>query len=322
MELVNSPANPNPITPPTEGMPEPGEPCPTPLSTTDVLESFERESTAWEISTPQGLVRGQTLGEGPALYFLNGLEGTSELFRLLAWLLREEFRCVLFDASRNPQSAREKIADVADLPEVRQLFAVADRHADETFLVYGSGFGGWVALAAILTESRRFHGAVLQGAYANRQFKLLERWLMFLGKRSRRCWKNVPGWEAVFLQNHRCWFPPFDAPRWEVFHQIVGSVSVADVIERARRIRNVSFADRLSQIATPILCLTSEGEGRLLKQRQAELEQSLTHCRSEWLQETGRVPHWTHPHRVAKHIRQFAETLDESPQPATSSAAH
>jgi pimeloyl-ACP methyl ester carboxylesterase len=296
--------------------PESAEPCPTPLSTLEVFESFERESTAWEVATPMGPVRGQTLGQGPAMYFLNGLEGTGDLFRLLAWLLREEFRCVIFDGRLDPQVAEERVREAAFVPEVRQLFAVADLHEDDAFLVYGSGFGGWAALAGLLAEQERFRGAILQAGYAQRRFKLLERLLMFLGRRSHRLWKEVPGWKSIFEQNHRRWFPPFDSPRWEMFQHIAGNRPVSQLAHKARTLREVHFADRLSEITKPILLLKSEGEGHLLRQHQEQMQNRLSNCREEFLKDTGRVPHWTHPHRVAKIIRQFAESLSETEQAA------
>ena len=297
----------------------PAEPCPTPLSTPEVFESFEREGDSWEVSTPAGKVRGWTLGEGPALYFLNGLEGTSELFRLVAWLLREEFRSVLFDAGVDSPLPPKKVNDVSSLPEVRQLFAVADRHGDDSFLAYGSGFGSWVLLAGLLADEPRFRGAILQAGYAERRFKLLERLLLLLAERSNRRWKDVPGWKAVFEQNHRRWFPPFDAPRWELFEQIAGNVPVSQVALCARQIRQVRFAPRLAEIARPVLLLQSEGEGRVLRQRQQEMQRLLPDVREEFLKDTGLVPHWTHPHRIAKIIRQFAGSLHEIGQPVSGS---
>jgi pimeloyl-ACP methyl ester carboxylesterase len=319
MDFVDPPANQTASNPLASSPPEPAEPCPTPLSTAEVFDSFDRQCTAWEVETNWGMVQGQSLGEGPPLYFLNSLEGTSELFRLLAWLLREEFRCVLFDARRNPISNGKTASDPASVPEVRQLFAVADFHKDDSFLAYGSGFGGWVALAGMLTEPERFHGAILQGGYAERNFKILERVLLFLGKRSKRLLQDVPGWKTIFEQNHRRWFPPFDAPRWEIFQHIAGHVSVKDLAHRARQIGAVRFANRLGEITAPVLCLKSEGEGRMLRQQQEALEQALPNCQAEWLQDSGRVPHWTHPHRVAKIIRQFAAPVTEPGQRLSSS---
>ncbi len=273
-----------------------------------MFESFEQDAAPWEVAGPAGSITGQSIGAGPALYFLGGLEGTSELFRLLAWLLREEFRCVLYDPlpEKNPAAANRD--DPQTVPEVQQLFAVADQLEHEPVMLYGTGFGGWVALAAMSAdaETKRFRGAVLQGAYARRSFKLLERILLSAAKRSKRTMQQIPGWRAVFAANHRHWFPPFDLNRWILFQQIAGRVPVRTVAQRIAPLRKVRLEHRLAKIAAPVLCLETEGQGKLLQQRQQELQQSLANCRVEWLQDSGLVPHWTHPHRVAKIIREFA----------------
>jgi len=73
------------------------EACPTPLGWAEVLESFRAESTPWTVDVGGSLLQGRTLGHGQPLYFLNGISGNCELFCLLAWLLRDQYRCVLFD---------------------------------------------------------------------------------------------------------------------------------------------------------------------------------------------------------------------------------
>lgn len=298
--------------PQTAAVSEPAEPCPTPLSTAEVFESFGQEADSWELAGPFGSIRGHSLGSGPPFYFLNGLEGTSEVFRLLAWLLRDDFRCVLFDTPVPEIQSYDAVQNVSDLPDVRQLFAVADELADKSFAVYGSGFGGWVTLAAMLSDPERISGAVLQAAYAQRKFGLLERSLLALGRRSSRTFERVPGWQAVFQQNHRHWFPPFDAARFEIFRHIAGHVPVRDVSLKLRQLQKLRFDHRLKEISQPVLLLKSEGEGRLHRRQQEVLEESLSRAQSEWLQNTGLVPHWTHPHRVAKLIRQFFTSEHQS----------
>lgn len=294
----------NPV-PLTDRQDAAAEPCPTPLSTVEVLESFDREGDAWVIEGAFGPIQGHTLGEGLPLYFLNGLEATSELFRLVVWLLKDEFRCVLYDAPAVTDSGRKPVDAAIHLPDVRQLWAVADSQKDETFQIYGSGFGGWLGLAAMLSRPERISGAILQAAYANRRFRLIEKLLLFAAKRSARTFTDIPGWQAVFEQNHRRWFPPFDAARFEIFQQIAGKTPVRKLSQRIRQLKQFSLESRLEEISQPVLLLNAEGEGRLLRRQREVLERKLPDARSEWLQNSGLVPHWTHPHRVAKLVRQF-----------------
>ena len=113
----------------TEQPPPSSEGCPTPLGWAEVLQSFRAESTAWSVDVEGGFLRGRTLGRGRPLYFLNGISGNCELFCLLAWLLRDDFRCVLFDYRNGgskwltPSQLVEDLLVVADARHDRTAFA-------------------------------------------------------------------------------------------------------------------------------------------------------------------------------------------------------
>ena len=126
--------------PDTSLLPAESMDCPAPLAWQDVVASWREESEPFETDGCHGPVRGRTLGRGPALYFANPLLGRCELFALLAWLLRDEFRCVLFDDStlQNPRTPRLR-GSVVDM--VDDLLAVAAFHQDSRFSVVGSGLG-------------------------------------------------------------------------------------------------------------------------------------------------------------------------------------
>ena len=96
------------------------------------------------------------------------------------------------------------------------------------------GFGGWVALAAMLADakSKRFRGAVLQGAYRPAELQTFGTIAVGGGQKIKPDAKDVPGWRTVFAQNHRHWFPPFDATAGCIFQQIAGRVPVRNVAER------------------------------------------------------------------------------------------
>src|SRR5260221_13561148 len=80
-----------------QGSTTPAAACPPPLAWGEVLADFHKQADAWYLDRPDYRLSGRTLGTGPALYLLNGFSGTHELYALFAWLLRDKFRCVLFD---------------------------------------------------------------------------------------------------------------------------------------------------------------------------------------------------------------------------------
>src|SRR5437899_384251 len=103
----------------------PAPTCPPPLAWVDVLADFHKQADAWYLDRPQYRLSGRTLGSGPPLYFLNGFSGTHELYALLVWLLRDRYRCVLFDYPVAPRGMHVSLDDTAD-----DLVAIADTCGD------------------------------------------------------------------------------------------------------------------------------------------------------------------------------------------------
>ena len=89
---------------------------------------------------------GRTMGTGRPIYFLNGLTGTSDLFCLMVWLLRDEFRCVVFDYPTHADGSRQLLTNET---LASGLFAAADRHGDDAFSIFATSFGSVVALTAL-----------------------------------------------------------------------------------------------------------------------------------------------------------------------------
>ena len=113
-----------------------GEPCPTPLVWQEIREKFLHESRSWEFVRGAHRLTGHTWGEGPPLYFLNNFAATAELFCLTAWLLKDQFRCVVFDSAANDRLKIDRVRPlISDFAE--DLFAIADQHGDQQLSLYG-----------------------------------------------------------------------------------------------------------------------------------------------------------------------------------------
>jgi len=277
--------------------------CPTPLSWRGVLKRFQTDTEQFVVEREGYQLYGRSWGDGPPVYFLNGWGGTSELFALIAVLLSEDFRCVLYDEFRSGTPVR--FGRVRPQQAVQDLFAVAEHCGDARFSLYGSSVGGGVGLSAMLEQPLRIDRAVLQGAFAHRQLSVMERIMV-------RCFQTLPGTmarlplrEAIQRQNHLPWFPPFDRSRWQFLLDDTGSVPLTVLARRASIARGIDLRNQLAKIQQTVLIVDTEGEGRITAQCQEQLDLGLAQSRRELIDNTGQVPFLTHPHRLAKLIRPF-----------------
>jgi pimeloyl-ACP methyl ester carboxylesterase len=278
--------------------------CPTPLAWQEVLRIFREESQPWEVDRGAYRVRGRAWGNGPPLYFLNGMGGTHELYCLVAYLLRESFRCVFYDypgtdGERAPLS-RISLADLAE-----DLFAVADHHGEKRFSVHATSFGGLVALQALASRPERIERAVLQGCFARRELSWAERALIQLCRFIPIRLRQTPLRTVIQQQNHRPWFPPHDPSRFQFLLENTGGVPLAALVHRARLIRDSDLRPLLPQVSQSVLLITGEGEGLVSSRCRDELQAGLPHATPEMMHSAGHLPYLTHPHRLAKLIRPF-----------------
>jgi len=282
----------------------PAEPCPPPLAWQEVLSEFHAQATPWYLDRPGYRLSGRLLGSGPPLYLLNGFGGTHELYALLVWLLRDEFRCVVWDfpgtvagtSSARAVSLLDLAGDVAE---------VAKTCGDDSINIFAPSFGALIALQTAIDAPRLVRRLALQGGFFRRKLSRFESWLT----RSCRFYpgplRRFPGSRAVRQHNHRRWFPPFDLTRWEFLEDVAGRVPVSALACQAAIVRDSDLSLQLSQIRQPVLLIETEGEGIATRNCQRELAERLPHAQSETILNTGQYPYLTHPHRMAKTLRQF-----------------
>lgn len=282
----------------------PAEACPPPLAWQEVLSEFHSQASVWYLDRPTYRLTGRMLGSGRPLYLLNGFGGTHEIYALLVWLLRDEFRCVLWDypgtaAGTDPQHSvtiENLAADVAD---------IAKTTGDSTIDLFAPSFGSLVALETLLRYPQLVRRAALQGGFAHRQLSRFESWLARSCRFYPGSLQRFPGSRAVREHNHRRWFPPFDKTRWEFLEQNAGRVPVSAMAWQATLVRSADFRPRLAEIQQRLLLIETEGEGAATRECQHELAASMLDTTTETLLGTGQYPYLTHPHRLAKVLRGF-----------------
>lgn len=279
------------------------EPCPTPLSWTNVVRLFEEGSRRHEVDHGKRRLRGWSWGDvdAPCWMLLGGATAAPRMLALLAHLLREEFHVVVVEDPVDESPAAGGLPDFAS-----GVVAIADACGVERFSLFGSGWGTMVGLRTLLDQPRRAERAVLTGAFARTRYSLAER----LAFRSAR-WLpgrvgTVPLARTLLEQSHRRWFPPFDHSRWQFFVDATTAVPLRTVGARTAAAMNADLRPEVGDISQPVLIIRPEGEGRMAAAAADELAAELPNVRVEPMHNTGHYPYLTHPHRIAKFVKTFA----------------
>ena len=172
--------------------PGPLDGCPTPLAWQQVLASFHEQSTPFEVRRPGHVLRGRSWGQGPPLYLLCGMGGTADTFCLVTYLLRDLFRCVVFDYPGTFEPVRPgRLVTRESLRD--DLIAVADHQGDDQFSLFATSFGSLVALESMQGHPDRITRAVLQGEFAYRRLSVAERAIIRLGSILPGPLRRLPG---------------------------------------------------------------------------------------------------------------------------------
>lgn len=295
------------------------EPCPTPLEWRVVVDEFRHQCRPFGCASETGNepIVGVTFGIGAPLYFLGPAAGDHELFALLAWLLKDEFQCVFVDLPR----IRWPVQSAAEL--ARQTLAVTTAAAllgHDRFAVFGVASGSALALDLAINVPDQVSALCLLQASARVSASMLERGLQTYGSCLPGRIGGVPGWRGLQQQNHRPWFPPFDASRFDFLLRNLGQTPTAQLSRRMRLWADLDFGQYLAAIRAPVLLVQTEGEGRLFADASRDLEKRLADVRAESMHSSGLHPYLTHPHRVAKLVRTFLESVrlrDDSSLSAT-----
>lgn len=292
-----------------------GEGCPPPLVWDEVVEAFRAGRDEFVLSTSWGEVQLWEFGEGAPLLFLGGPAGNADLFALTAWLLRSERRSLFLTLPDAPRtvSAASRLAGWGEL--VAQTLAAREVGP---LPIYAAGPAGLIALQLALEVPPRVSHLILQGTVPRLPWTFIERLLLAAGRRSPGRLGQLPLWGRVVEANHRPWFPPFDATRWEFLRSNLAATPIQRYVQQVSISPPAEWTGRLRELRVPVLIVRTEGEGTRITAGQEALAALLTDVRVEWMHSAGHFPYLTHPHRLVKLMREF---LTSPSQPLMRAAA-
>lgn len=274
------------------------EGCPPPLQWQQVLEMFREQSTVWHTETSAGRIVGRVWGEGPTLVMFNGLSGSHELFALCAFLLKPHCRCVLLDYPTGRRVTWSRLTD--SIAEAIHEFSDSDGCH-----LFGTSFGSAIALETALRLESKVRGLTLHAAFAHLPLTVFERTAARMLRWIPGKAQSVPLWRSLQERGHRLWFPPIDPTRWSFYLDNAGQTPVAELARRFGMLSQFDARTRLNCLTTPTLLLQVEGEGDSQARCRDELTALLPNTKTEFLHTTGLLAFLTHPHRLAKLIREF-----------------
>ena len=282
------------------------EACPPPLAWQEVLQGVEQQGERFAHSAHGVDVEGVAIGDGPPLWFLNGFAGDRRVYSLLAWLLRDRFRCVLVDAAW-PETTRPKLLQ----PLLAQAYVDAFQALGTPRpALFGSAFGAQTALTILSHSPGTVRGAVLHEGFFRRRPSVMEKLLAWGASRSGKQLAEIPNWPQIQEANHRRWFPPIDPSRWEFLLQNLGETSARRWAAMARSAAaTTGLIDKACEITVPVQLIRTEGDGPVATAAMNELVVHLPDMREETLHTSGHFAFLTHPHRVAKIVAAFLGSL-------------
>jgi pimeloyl-ACP methyl ester carboxylesterase len=238
------------------------------------------------------------------LLFIPGLSDDARSFVQVAFHLTEQFRCVLYSLpSGHDDGARLSHYTHADL--VADVFAFMDHLGIKQSYVFGSSFGGTIALEALRARPDRLPRAMLQGSFARRPLTWAENLAVRLIRRWPGTMRYVPLRQAAL---HRANFPFFADRRpelWEYFLERANVHPIAAVAHRALMVHRLDLRTILPEVHQPVLLVGGDRDLVISRACEEELLQGLPNVRRVELFNCGHNPLFTHPELLAELIRRF-----------------
>jgi pimeloyl-ACP methyl ester carboxylesterase len=275
-----------------------------PMSLAEARDRLEREATHGVCDTGRYRCTYHAWGSGPPLLFLPGLCDDALSFLRPAALLREHFRCILYDPP-NGRGDRARVRRYRHDDLVADVFALLDRLRVRQAYLFGSSFGSTVALKALHAAPERFPRAVLQGGFARRRLAPAEVLLACLARYWPGLMRQLPLRPALLRYNHFAPFSGRDSDEWDFLLARWGAPPIAAVAQRALLLHRLDLRPLLPEVRQPVLLICGEYDPLVGKECETDLLHGLPNVSRIELEGCGHAPCFSHPELLAEMVRRF-----------------
>lgn len=274
----------------------------------DLRESsarFAAEATRGTVDTGRYRLRYATWGAGPAVVFVHGLCDQARSFAMVGRRLVEAgFRFLAYElvdgaGDRGVLRKYEHPHFVAD------LLALLDHMNLAQAFAVGSSFGSTVVLRALAEHPGRFRKAAIQGGFARRPLRRIERKLARIGQYLPGRMGNLPIRDRVMRKVERPMFAGAPDEVFRFFAANSGRTPVRAAAHRARILERLDLRPLLPTIPHPLLMLGGDRDSVVPIRFEREVEAGVKDVRRVEFRPCGHYPQYTLPGPMAAELAAF-----------------
>ncbi len=280
----------------------PRSPCPAPADFRKAVEAFDAQARVGHWKGPRYRLTYRELGQGPPLVLIPGIASTYRGYALTLNLLATRFRTIVYDYPGENPGDGARLGRISHDDLVDDIFGLLDHLNIGRVYLFGLSFGSTLTLKALYREPRRFPKAIVQGAFAHRQFTLAERLALRFGRLLPGTTSRLPLREKVLTYNSKSQFPSVIEDRWPIYVEENGLTPIAPLAHRLDLLSRLDLRPILPKIPTEILLLQGNEDRVVVGRYHDELCAGLPNSRGVIMPLVGHQPHFTHAEGLAQAI--------------------
>lgn len=277
-------------------------PCPAPADFRAEVASYDHRAESGSWAGPRYRLVYRSLGQGPPLFLVPGIAATYRGYAATLNRLAGRFRTIVYDYPGENPGDGARLRGITHENLVDDLFGLIEHlNIGRAYLV-GISFGTTIVLRALHREPRRFPKAVVQGAFARREFTAAERLALLLGRQLPGSVARLPLREWVLTYNSRSHFPAILDDRWRFYLEENGLTPIAAMAHRLDLLARLDLRPSLPRIPNEILLLQGNEDRIVARRHFEELKSALPRAEGVVMPLVGHQPHYTHAEALAQVI--------------------